>query len=66
MMRVGLKRTIVMVVLLVVVEWLMRRRNHALDIAHLPVVVRYLICYAIIILIMEFGADSQSFIYFQF
>jgi len=66
MMRVGLKRILVMVSLLIVVEWFMRHREHALDIAHFPAVIRYLIYYALILLILEYGADSQSFIYFQF
>lgn len=66
MMIVGLKRTITFVAILVTVEWLMRRRKHTLDIAGLPIILRYLIYYTIILIIMEFGAHSQSFIYFQF
>ena len=66
MMVTGLKRTLLAVALLVVVEWLLRKRNHGLDIAHLKPVLRIAIYYIIVLLILELGANSKSFIYFQF
>lgn len=62
----GLKRTIASVALLLLVEWQMRKKKHGLDISNLHWTLRWVICYALILMILEFGADSQSFIYFQF
>ncbi|MDR0828528.1 MAG: MBOAT family protein [Prevotellaceae bacterium] len=64
---VGLKRTLLFLVILLVVEWLQRQKQHALQIENIKYsLVRIAIYYALIVIILEFGANSQSFIYFQF
>lgn len=62
----GLKRTICAVLALLVVEWLQREKKHGLDIANLHWTLRYPIYYMLILIILELGGHSQSFIYFQF
>ena len=62
----GLKKTIFFTVILLVVEWFNRSKEHSLEIRHLPVVVRYVLYYILVLCILEFGGSSQSFIYFQF
>lgn len=57
-----------LVAALVLLEWIQRRRDHALDIAHLPRAARWAVYLAVIFAIYIFGAlqvDVQ-FIYFQF
>lgn len=62
----GLKRTICSVVVLLAVEWMQREKRHGLDIANLHWALRYPIYYILILIILELGGHSQSFIYFQF
>ena len=66
MVIVGLKRTILSIAILLFVEWINRTKQHALQIANWHPIARYACYYAIILYILAFGADSQSFIYFQF
>lgn len=66
LMIVGLKRSLLSVALLLIVEWISRMHSHALDIAKWPVALRYVAYYLLIIIILELGGNSQSFIYFQF
>lgn len=65
-MMTGLKKTLAMIALMFGTEWCIRRENHGLAIAKLHPVVRFLIYYAVVMLILEFNMDSPSFIYFQF
>lgn len=62
----GQKLAILSVALLVVVEWIFRKRDHGLDIAHFHPILRFAIYYAFVLVILEFEASSKSFIYFQF
>ena len=62
----GLKRTILSIVILLFVEWFNRTKQHALQIDSWHPIARYMCYYAIILYILAFGADGQSFIYFQF
>lgn len=62
----GLKRTIIAVLILIGVEWLQRKKNHGLDLANLHWSLRYCFYYLLILIILELGGNSQSFIYFQF
>ncbi len=62
----GFKRTILSIIVLLGIEWLQRKRNHGLDIANFHWGVRYSIYYLLILVILELGGNSQSFIYFQF
>ncbi len=66
MVITGLKRTLFFIIILLIVEWLNRHKEHALDIQQVPVIVRYAIYYIFVLCILEFGGSSQSFIYFQF
>ncbi len=57
-----------LILLLVVVEWIQRDRQHGLDLngRKLPAYLRWGIYYSIIILIIKFQGVQQEFIYFQF
>ena len=60
-------RTLVFVVLLLVVEWLQRSREHGLDMSKVRYgVVRYAYYLGILVLIFVFGVFNETFIYFQF
>ena len=62
----GTIRTFVAVGILLLVEWFFRSKNHPFEISKFNTVLRYIIYYVLILIILEFGANSQSFIYFQF
>jgi Predicted membrane protein involved in D-alanine export len=64
---VGMSKTIACIVILMLVEWIQRNYKHGLELNRLKnSAVRWSVYYAIIFVILEFGAYSQSFIYFQF
>ena len=65
-MYVGTKKTIFFVLLMIVVEWLFRGRSFALDFGLVPKWIPIVTSYVLILVILEFAAHSQSFIYFQF
>ncbi|WP_343914474.1 MBOAT family O-acyltransferase [Aquimarina litoralis] len=49
------------------IEWLQKRREHLLDIRHIfSKSIRYSIYYAVVFLVLYFGGNLQTFIYFQF
>jgi D-alanyl-lipoteichoic acid acyltransferase DltB (MBOAT superfamily) len=54
------------IMILIVVEWVARMRNHGLDIKHLHPVVRYAIYLSVLFLLFAFGGQTANFIYFQF
>ncbi len=55
------------IVILLVVEWLQRRREHGLDLSGMKVpVFRYTIDLGVLFLMFAFGGHSENFIYFQF
>jgi D-alanyl-lipoteichoic acid acyltransferase DltB (MBOAT superfamily) len=55
------------IILLSVVEWLSRNRQHGLQIDRIKSsTLRWVIYYVIVILIWAFGGQSETFIYFQF
>jgi hypothetical protein len=54
------------IMILIVVEWVARMRNHGLDIRHLHPVVRYAIYLGVLFLLFAFGGQTANFIYFQF
>ena len=66
MVIVGVKKTCLAIGILLVVEWFNRAKSHALDIATLHPILRYVGYYALILILLEYGANAQSFIYFQF
>ena len=55
------------IVLMVVAEWLQRKREHALDIRALSrPVLRFVLDAAVVFLVIVMGGHSENFIYFQF
>ena len=62
----GIHALFVNLVLLIVVEWCQRNKQHSLDIANLPVYVRYFIYLGMAFIIFAFGGHTVNFIYFQF
>ena len=54
------------IMILIVVEWMARMRNHGLDIKHLHPVLRYTIYFGVLFLLFAFGGQTANFIYFQF
>lgn len=62
-----LKKCLVFSTLMFAVEWLGRKKAHALDISDRSLPVRYVIYTILLIMIYSFDASNpQSFIYFQF
>ena len=66
MMIGGLKRTLFFTVIMLIVEWFDRDHEHAFCLSHLPQWARYIAIYILILCMLEFAGNSQSFIYFQF
>ena len=67
----GSGATIILPLLLIImmlVEWLQRDKQHGLDFTNrkIPAFLRIIIYYALIAIMMLFGASQQTFIYFQF
>jgi len=62
------KRLIPAIILFVVIEWIQREKQHALQIDSfkLPEVVKWGVYYALVIIIIVFGGTQQEFFYFQF
>ncbi len=61
------KRTVVFVLILLVVEWLQRNREHGLSMEGVRSgVVRYACYLTVLVLIFMFGVFNETFIYFQF
>ncbi len=60
--------TLLLLVLFIVVEWLQRYKQHALQIdgMKIPRVARWSVYYAVIIITILYGGQQQEFIYFQF
>ena len=55
------------IVILLVVEWLQRRREHGLDLSEINApVLRNAIYLCVLFLMFAFGGHSENFIYFQF
>ncbi len=65
-MLTGLKRTMLFALVMLVVEWINREKKHGLDILKVAMGWRIAIYYALIVCVLEFAGDAQSFIYFQF
>lgn len=62
----GINALFLNLALLIVVEWLQRSKQHSLDIAQLPVYLRYAIYLGLAFMIFAFGGNTVNFIYFQF
>lgn len=66
MVVVGLKKSLFVILVMLLVEWMNRSKEHGLSIDNLPLWVRIASCYLLILMVLELGGNSQSFIYFQF
>ncbi|MDD5014566.1 MAG: MBOAT family protein [Atribacterota bacterium] len=62
------KRLILSIILFVMIEWVQRDKQHALQIENFkfPEAIKWSLYYALIIIIFIFGGTQQEFIYFQF
>lgn len=57
----------IFIFILIIVEWFQRKKNHGLQLDHVKnVLIRWAIYGTMLLIILLFGADSDSFIYFQF
>lgn len=60
-------RTIAFVAIMLLVEWLQRKREHGLDMSGVRSgVIRYIFYVCVLALIFVFGVFNETFIYFQF
>jgi len=65
--QINLFKNVAMPVILFLFEWIQRNKEHALDLSAIKsTVLRWTIYYVLIGIILEFGGNNQSFIYFQF
>lgn len=62
----GLKRTLFFITVMLIVEWVDRNEEHGFALKRLPQWARIVAIYVLILCMMEFMGNSQSFIYFQF
>lgn len=63
----GQRGTLPLILILIVVEWMQRKKQHGLEIESIKyTTLRWAIYYIVIIVIFNFGGSQQQFIYFQF
>ena len=62
------RRLIPVIILFVIIEWIQREKQHALQIDSfkLPEIVKWGLYYSLIIIIITLGGTQQEFFYFQF
>ena len=58
--------TNILIIIMLIVEWIQRNKQHGLDIQISKWYIRYAIYVALIGMIIYFGGSAQTFIYFQF
>lgn len=64
---VGTKKTLLLMALLLIVEWFTRKKEHALQYgAKMPSWLTWTCSMLMVLIMLEFAGNSQSFIYFQF
>lgn len=64
---VGTKKTLLAIVLMIMCDWMFRKQDHTLQFDEkCPQWVGSIISAGLVLIILEFSAHSQSFIYFQF
>lgn len=61
-----LSKTFIFVLVMLVVEWINREKEHPFQIAIKSKILRYVIYYAIMLTIILFSGNQETFIYFQF
>jgi alginate O-acetyltransferase complex protein AlgI len=60
-------RVIVMILLFVLVEWVQRNKQYALQLNNnTPKIIRWIFYFVIVMMILQFNGAQQEFIYFQF
>ena len=57
---------VMLILILVSIEWCLRKKEHQFDIRGLPIWLRWPAYYILIAMIVQFGQGNVSFIYFQF
>ena len=62
----GLKRTLFFTAIMLIVEWFDRDKEHPFCLSHVPQWARIGVIYILVLCMLEFAGNSQSFIYFQF
>ena len=66
-MYVGTKKRLLLVAIMLVIEWISRKKEHALQYnSNMPSWLAWICSLAIALIMLEFAGNSQSFIYFQF
>ena len=64
---VGTKKAIFFALIMILIEWFTRQKEFSLQMSSSTAIgIRLSISYAFVLVILEFSAHSQSFIYFQF
>lgn len=63
---VGIHALLCNIVVMILIEWIFRKRKHGLDIAHWRPVARYVTYLCLLFIIFAFGGQTVNFIYFQF
>jgi len=64
----GSKTVLLLIIIMVLIEWLQRDKQHALQLNHLsiPGTARWGLYFTLVFVIFWFGGSQQQFIYFQF
>ena len=62
----GITALLMNIVIMIGVEWLMRTRQHGLDIKTLHPMLRYIIYIGMLFVLFAFSGHTVNFIYFQF
>ena len=65
-LNAGIHALLINIVLLIIVEWLQRNKQHSFDIATLPSYLRYCLYLGMAFILFAFGGQTVNFIYFQF
>lgn len=62
------EKTIIHLVLFILIEWVQRKKQHALQFINFdsPIILRWGIYYVVLIAVFQLGGSQQEFIYFQF
>ena len=64
---IGAKKTLFFSAVMLIMEWLSKEKEHALCFgSRFPVWIKYPIYYVLILAMLEYSPNSQTFIYFQF
>ena len=60
------KYNLFLIILLLIVEWIQRTKEHGLDIVNRPIVLRWIVYWFLACIILLHNEKTTSFIYFQF